>query len=579
MMDTITSVGSGIRFDLLYQAYKDGKLTLNQFQNSFNTLADAVRENELSFDSFVSQSHINIIGKNLGRSRSTYLHDSKSHKRIYEMAKSQVSYINDTLNKDPKNKVLVIMPFKLKGFHDLGRLATYGLKSYSSEWVERCRKLMSPDKEFCDEFGIDMNNPHDRIDLDYIMDWVKDRIIDKSRVVFCNGNRQLFQEENVANRIVRAINKGCNHICFFFKPVRNNKRYKYECGALYNKGITKYTDATINWIKWVMNIVNTNRNVNASDIHFTFSQDYRTEINKFQSEFGLTVNNDLADNYNAYVKIVTNRIQHAIDTEIKNCTDIHFFNMINHFENLLKNNINSQELTIKEIAEIMGYESKLSNIVYRLNSRRINNFFNIELISDTGKSYERKYRISLHERFLNCNNEFKSIQSRGKYRLKSAEIEIVDKTLSTEEIKEIDKCYENYKTKTIGIWNRTFFRLFDYFAQNNLNEGLTTLTTCEERTEDIDNKNIINKVININYIKYKVKSIINYISRSILSIQKQLNVIYNSLLNFLSELNNLNKCNSNFLVLYFKQIDEFFMELAKFALDKTFTFSKGFETC
>lgn len=570
MLNEITEVGSGIKFDLLYQAYKDKKLTLNQFQNSFNMLADIIRETELSFDSFVSQSHISIIGKNLGRSRSTYLLDSKSHKRIYEMAKSQVSYINDTLNKDKNNKILVIMPFKLKGSFSLGDLATHGLKAYSPEWIERCKKVMSPDEEFCNEFGIDIQNPHDRIDLDYIMNWVKERISDKSRVIFCNGNRQLFKEESVSNRVINAINNGCNHICFFFKPVRNNRKYKYECGALYNKGITKYTDATINWIKWIMNIVNTNRTVNASNIYFTFSQDYKTEINKLQSEFGLNINEDLADNYDAYIKIVSNRIQHAIDTEISNCTDIHFFNMINHFKKLLKNNISFQELSVKEIAEIMGYESKLSNIVYRLNSKRIKNFFNIELISDTGRSYERIYKISLHERFLNCNEKFKSIKSRGEYRLKSKQNIIFEKELTSNDIKEIDKSYENYKNKTLGIWNRTFFKLFDYFAQNNLHEGLSTLYIDEERTER-------NKY-NINILKYKLNSIINYISNSTLSIKNQLKLIINPLFNFFSELNNLDEIKNKFLAENFERIDEFFMELAKFALDKTFTFSKGFES-
>ena len=566
MLNEVQSVGSGVRFDLLYQAYKEKKLTLNQFQNSFNMLVDTIRESELSFDSFISQSHINIIGKNLGRSRSIYLHDSKSHKRIYNMAKAQVSYINDTLKADPDNKILVIMPYKLKGLHNLGDIATYKMKAYTPEWIERCKQYMSPNKEFCDEFGIDINNPYDRIDLDYIMNWIKERVIDKSRVVFCNGNRQLFKEENVGNRVVNAINKGCNHICFFFKPVRNNRKFKYECGALFNQGITKYTDATINWIKWIMEITNSNRTVDSSNIHFTFSQDYRTEINKFQSEFGLIINEDLADNYDAYVKIVSNRIQHAIDTEINRCTDVHFFNMIQYFKELLKNNINYKELTVKEIADVMGYESKLSNIVYRLNSKRIKNFFNIELISDSGKNYERIYKISLHNRFLMCDEEFKSIKSRGKYRLKSKENKLIEKDLSKEDLIEIEKSYDSHKKRTIGIWNRTFFKLFDYFAQNSIDEGLSTLYIKEEITE--------NKKYNINILKYKVNSIISYISKSTLSIQRQFNNVINPLYNFYSELNNIDELRYKFLLRYFEQIDEFLMELAKFLFGETFTFLK-----
>ena len=568
MINGISTVGSGARFDLLYKEFKDGKLTLNQFQNSFNTLADVMRESGLSFDSFISQANIKIIGKNLGRSRSTYLHDIKSHKRIYGMAKSQVSYINDTLNADPNNKILVIIPRKLKALHNLGDIVTHGLKPYSVEWTKRCNQIMSPDKEFCDELGIDIDNPYDRTDLDFITEWIGSRVIDKSRVTFLNGGRQLFQKDYISKVITNAANDGYNHVCFFFKPVRNNRRYKYECGSLYNKGITKYSDATINWIKWVMNIININRTVNASKINFVFSQDYRTEINRFQSEFGLNVNEDLADNYNAYVKVVSNRIQHAIDTEINRCTDIHFFNMIDHFENLLKNNINSQELTVKEIADVMGYRSKLSNIMYRLNSKRIKNFFNIELISDTGKSYERVYRISLHERFLNCGEEFKSIQSRGKYKSK-LKVELVDTELTESDINEIDNTYKNYKNETCGIWNHKFFKLFDYFAQNSLMEGLSTLYVSKERTESIR--------FNINTLKYKVNSIINYIHNSTLSIQKQLNIIINPLHKFLSELNNINTSNGNFLLNHFENLNEFFMELAKFALDKTFTFSKGLE--
>lgn len=569
MINSVSSIGSGARFDLLCKEFKDGNITLNQFQNLFNTLADAVRETELSFDSFVSQSQIKIIGKNLGRSRSTYLCDIKSHKRIYEMAKSQVSYINDTLNADPNNKILVIIPFKLKGLHNLGDIVTHGLKPYTPEWIKRCNQMMSPNKEFCDELGIDINNPKDRMNLDLITEWISSRIVDKSRVTFLNGGRQLFQRDYVADKITDIANNGYNHICFFFKPVRNNKRYKYECGALFNKGIIKYSDATVNWIKWVMSIVNTNRTINASEINFVFSQDYKTEINKFRSEFGLTVNEDLADNYGAYVKIVSNRIQHAIDTEIANCTDVHFFNMINYFENLLKSNISSQELSVKEIAEIMGYESKLSNIMYRLNSKRIKNFFNIELISDTGKSYERIYKISLHERFLNCNSEFKSIKSRGKYRLKS-NIKLVDKEIAKSDIDHIDNSFENYKQRTRGIWNHKFFELYDYFAQNNIVEGLTTLYVSKERTES--------KSYNINILRYKVNSIIKYIKKSTLSIQKQFKNIINPLYSFFSELNNLNNIKIEFLKNNFELIDEFFMELAKFLFDKTFTFSKGLES-
>ena len=332
-------------------------------EDTLDSVKKQVLLSQESLNNFIAKSNIKIIGNDTGRSKSTYIRDCHSYKRVYDMLKSQVAYCNYILKSDDSKKVLIFAPEILGG---TGRLSILG----DSSKVNIVDNLTKEEELL---FGINKNNSEDHRNMRWVHEWILDRVCDKSRVKIIDGNRQLFKENSIKTELIKTMSDGCTNVCFFFKPVRNHRRFKYECASL--KNCSKYSDAELRWITWVMDVINEYRK---TDIEFAFSRDYKKVVNDINLKYGCSVESSefiTSEDSNCIVK---NRIDYEINTNHENKNDECFHNMVNYFKSELDIGNKKIRCSIEQLMSIMDYKiNKPSNVEYKLNKKIYNDIFNI----------------------------------------------------------------------------------------------------------------------------------------------------------------------------------------------------------
>lgn len=526
------------RMLLLVEALQNGEISVKGFNKQMEFLTSF----EKTLPEFIINSNITLVGKDLHRSRSTYIKDSKSHRRVYEMAKSQVSCINDILSSDKESKVLVIMPRVLGGFQRFSDIRTAGLQEDTQEYSDKLMSEMT-DEEY-EEYGIDKNNPYDCNGLRFIQEWINDRVYDKSRVRFVNGNRQIFKEKSVKDSIVHSINDGYTNICFFFKPARDNRKFKFECCKIKNRN--KYSEVEFDWVSWVLNLVLENKQLNSGKYSFFFSQDYRQVVKMIKSEYNCKISENLFDEYKSTV--INNRIDYIIEEEHPDEHNEEFFKLIEHFKDLTKSGIYEVEYSIQQIMKIVDYHSKPSNMWYKLNRPKYSDIFDVELLSSPDvKCRDRIVRISFKERILKIDTEInKTIEiinddsnildipsdNNSEINENSEEIQnkvnacyLVNKNSQESSNKE-DKQPE-IKNLNLNHYNKTLIKVNNHKdklsnSNNNLNYNKINISLITEK-ESINDYSINDYSINDNILPFSNKSITNKIDKNLpIKIQAEL---------------------------------------------------------
>lgn len=485
-------------------------------------ILDNVKEQILtsqeSLRTFIMKSNFKIIGKNLGRSRSSYIKDSSSYKRVFEMLNSQVNYVNSILKSDPSKKVVIIAPIRLGGTDNLTILRN---------------SIEMPTLEEQNEWGVHSSeewSEHDWITRPQY--WISQRLYDSTRVRFIDGNRQLFKESSIKDQIVQAVSDNYTNFCFFFKPVRNNRRFKHECGSL-KKKYKKYSEVELAWITWIMNIVHTHSTTPSSEIEFTFSRDYSQIVNKISEEYSCVAESLEFLTDSEKLSFVENRIDHAINIEHQNKNDECFHNLVNYCKSELSEGRRTVTCTIEDLMKIMNYSiDKPSNVEYKLNKQVYNDIFDIKCIDCTGRSRQHRYEISFANRFFEIQKPLTSKKSQqfSKETTKTSHKEILSKNLSL---------YHNAPNFVDESYFVTLIRRIKKITESKIYNKLI----------EFFNTNTYNSNLNISYSEF----INNYGDTYRLSND------YNSFNNQIIELKELysqiNNCNNNFLQRILKRSD------------------------
>lgn len=362
-------------------------------EETLDSVKDQILLAQKSFNGFIAESNFKIIGKDTGRSRSTYIKDCASYKRTYEMLKSQINYINSTLQNDKSSRMLIIAPEFLGGTDSLYKLR-------DSESVNVCGDLTAEEQI---QFGITKDNYQDHVGMRKVHSWLLDRIIDPSRVTIIDGKRQLFKEENVAIQVKNAISNGITDVCFFFQPSRNHRRFKFECAPL-TKTCNNYCDAEVRWITWIIDLLRDNLEI-LKPLNFIFSRDYTSTVNSITAKYGCTID-ETEDNHCSedQTDFISNRVDYIIATVHPNKNDYCFYNLVEYCKSELKSGSKSIECTIADLMKIMKYEiNKPSNVEYKLTRKVYNDIFKIECIDSSGSSRNHRYRIQFSDKFFEVN--------------------------------------------------------------------------------------------------------------------------------------------------------------------------------